>query len=300
MKIYVPNYTHGAGRTIYNGYANAWAAKGYEVERYDSAKLIEPESGPYEIMATDGMIRSHFDVDILASAARAYLHVQPSHFPEPWGQHPNFVTGLDERYRKELAGLSNLTTWTFMRPLRQYFQSWGDREPMYVPLAFDNIGYDSELYDKNYSFDVAFIGGKADNGFGEKWPIMVKWFAPLKDFGFKCGIFIEKNLTHEVENKILVSSKICLNVHDAYQQKLGRDTSERTFKALGLNGILVSDWIDEISDLGLPALMARDPEEFITQVKHFGMTGVDGSKVRRLIKENHTYTNRVEALKGGS
>jgi hypothetical protein len=88
-----------------------------------------------------------------------------------------------------------------------------------VPLAFDNISYEY-LEDSKFKFDVCFVGGRANNGFDEKYKIMMTHFSAFKDSGLKCGIFVGRNLTHEQENKLLYNSKVAINIHDAYQRTL--------------------------------------------------------------------------------
>ena len=41
MKVYIREHREGAGKWIYEGYANAWEALGYEVELYDKLLNIK-------------------------------------------------------------------------------------------------------------------------------------------------------------------------------------------------------------------------------------------------------------------
>ena len=114
----------------------------------------------------------------------------------------------------------------------------------------------------------------------------------------KTGIFINRGLTHQQENKILSNSRISINIHDAYQRSLGYDTNERTFKSLGLNGFLISDKVSQLERL-FPAvavcnnpddmcdLIKKNLQEDLTQVKHIN---------RKYILEEHTYINRVSKM----
>jgi hypothetical protein len=92
-------------------------------------------------------------------------------------------------------------------------------------------------YLKMTNTNLMFVlwAGRADNGFDEKYKIMMSHFSAFKDSGLKMWIFVGKNLTHEQENKLLYNSKVAINIHDAYQRELRLDTNERTFKALGLD-----------------------------------------------------------------
>ena len=119
--------------------------------------------------------------------------------------------------------------------------------------------------------------------------------------GLKCGFFIEKNLSHEQECALLYNSKVCLNLHDAYQRKLGLDTNERTFKSLGLNGLLVSDTVAQLNRLFPSVRTSLDAEELVQITKDYlSLTEQElndiKNKNRQDILDNHTYVHRVEEL----
>ena len=169
-----------------------------------------------------------------------------------------------------------------------------------VPLGFDNFSYEN-LKDEKYKFDVCFVGGRANNGFDEKYKIMINHFAAFKDSGLKCGIFVDKNLTHEQENKILYNSKVAINIHDAYQRELGLDTNERTFKSLGLTGVLVADEEEQLHRIFPDVKRTNDPKEMVKFVKEYVSMPEEElnsikEKNRKMISDNHTYVHRVKQL----
>jgi len=131
---------------------------------------------------------------------------------------------------------------------------------------------------------------------------MLQYFGKFKDSGLKCGIFINKNLTHKQESAILFNSKVAINIHDAYQRILGLDTNERTFKSIGTTGILVSDNIKHIADLGLNVRTTDTADEMIEAVKHCVYDLSDEQRKEIKFKnqqdtlQNHTYIKRVEEL----
>jgi len=168
-----------------------------------------------------------------------------------------------------------------------------------VPLAFDNIAYQSEdCEDSNYEFDVAYVGGWANNGFDTKKKIMMEHFAAFKDSGLKCGFFINKNLTHEQELKILANSKICINVHDDYQRIMKLDTNERTWKALGLNGILISDNVGSVIPDQPNIYQVESPEEMVKTAQWVinGMEGFNRNTTKEFVLEYETYVERCKQL----
>ena len=127
---------------------------------------------------------------------------------------------------------------------------------------------------------------------------MMKHFAEIKKLGLNCGIFINKGLTHEQENKVLYNSKIAINIHDAYQRTLGLDVNERTFKSLGLTGFLISDYVRTMESLLPEVPLASTPEEMKDLIlKYIDMDLSEiKDKNRKNILENHTYISRVKLL----
>ena len=193
-----------------------------------------------------------------------------------------------------------LWTWGMMSTewKNNYFREWKDFNV--IPLAFDSISYES-AEDPAYEYDVCFVGGWADNGFNEKKPIMLSHFKHLMNSGLKCGIFINKNLTHQQENLILYNSKVALNIHDAYQRILGNDSNERTFKSLGLTGALVCDNIRQVGEMFPKLPLYNTPEEMVEQVQGYLSNPKQLQETkehyRDLIANNHTYVHRVKQMR---
>ena len=158
------------------------------------------------------------------------------------------------------------------------------------------------MKNKDYAFDVCYIGGRANNGFDEKYQIMSHYFSKFEDTDLKCGIFIDKNISHEQENQILCNSKVCLNIHDNYQRLMGTvDSNERTFKSLGCNGILVSDREGFIPKTFPDVPIFDTPEQMVELVDNYlNMPSDDLQEIRdkhrKLIRDQHTYIERVKAL----
>ena len=102
-------------------------------------------------------------------------------------------------------------------------------------------------------------------------------------------------------NKILYNSKVSINIHDAYQRDLGLDTNERTFKALGLTGVLVSDDVTQVKRLFPDVKRTNDPEQMVKIVKEYvNMPDNELSKIkeenRKKVLENHTYASRIKQM----
>ena len=128
---------------------------------------------------------------------------------------------------------------------------------------------------------------------------MIEIFSKFMDSGLKCGFFINKGLTHEQECDLLRNSKISLNIHDAYQRTLGYDTNERTFKSLGLNGVLVSDTVAQLNNLFPDVPTSLDANALVKIAKE--LLSLTENEIRGIkesnkqdIADNHTYIKRVE------
>ena len=302
MKVYLKNpVIQGAWTWIQNGYKNAWTSLGYDTVYYDSINEIDVNE-EYQLMIRDWDVKTQKDLDIIQKSKKTYFFAQPNKFPEPWGSHPNFMTQCSDDVISFLNSLDNVFFWTFGNmsesEKKQHFFKWKNINT--IPLAFDNISYVAE-YDKDFVYDVCFVGGWANNGFNEKKKIMLDVFSKFQKSNLKCGFFINKNITHSTETKILSSSKVCVNIHDAYQRTLGYDTNERTFKSLGLNGSLVSDKINQINKIFPTVPTSLDSTEIVSLVKkQLQLTEKElydqKQKNKSDILQNHCYTNRVKKM----
>mgnify|MGYP003151968550 FL=1 len=300
MIVYIPRHIGGAGKWIYEGYFNAWKSEGYDAVYYDNISEIDTSS-PYMLMATEGGINTSPEFllfNVLAKAVKVFMYVQPHSFPQPWGLHPNFVTTASPGFVNLVNGFDNIKLWSFSETDKvSYWDKWKD--VAYIPLAFDNIGYDFAPKDK-FKYDVCYVGGFANNGFDEKFKIMNDYFTELSYQGISVeGIHVNKNISLEDEYQILSNSKICLNIHDKYQQELGLDCNERTFKSLGLNGFLVSDKVDCLSNLDdLMIVQAESSKHMAELIKEYleKDLSIIKSLNKSLVLKNHTYCNRVQSL----
>lgn len=303
MLVYIKRHTSHAGKWIYEGYKNAWSSLGYDVVFYDKITEIQNvDSGCYA-MVLDSDLQEVGAIECLSKLKKSFLFAQPSIFPEPWGRHPNFVSNANLNIVKEVDKMENIYLWTFANVNQQFYPQW-TKKIHTVPLAFDNISYIPEKDDRYKRYDICFVGGWANNGFNEKKRIMIDIFSKFKDSGLECGFFVNRNLSHQQECNLLANSKVALNIHDAYQRTLGLDTNERTFKSLGLNGLLVSDKVGQLEQMFPEVPVSLDTEKLIEHIKQFlDLT----ENETRVIKEeniqdvllNHCYVNRVKQMLEG-
>ena len=303
MRIYVIDYPRHAGHWIYKGYQKAWHALGYDVYPVNKIEEIEAiheqrdSNEEYMVMFVDADPQPE-EIGLIERSKKAFIFAQPNQFPSPWGHHPNFRCLASDGLVDVLNQMDHVRLWTFGDDVSRHVK-W--KEVHTVPLAFDHIGYQPAKDDNYKQYDICFIGGWANNGFNEKRPIMIEIFSEFMKTDLKCGFFVEKNLTHEQECALLYNSRLTLNIHDAYQRILGNDTNERTFKSLGLNGILVSDTVGQLNRLfpDLPTSLDAKGLVEITQ-NYLSLTEQELTDIREKnrqdILENHCYTNRVQQL----
>ena len=105
--------------------------------------------------------------------------------------------------------------------------------------------------------------------------------------------FVGQNISHELENEVLMKSKICLNIHDAYQRKLKLDANERTFKTLGINGLMISDENKQIDKYFPDVKTSNDYETYYNYALDYMNQDVREIKENIDNIENHTYISRV-------
>jgi len=297
MKVFIKNHEYHAGYWIYNGYFNAWKSLGYDVSFYTNLNELKNEKN-YYLMSIDYEL-SVENIDVLNNSIKTFLHVQPNRFPEPWGKHPNYITNCNNNIIQIIKKLSNVKQWTFMDINKEYFSLWN---PTTIPLAFDSISYNFTKK-QDHTYDICYVGGRANNGYDEKYKIMMNIFKHFKDSGLNCGFFVEKNITHEEEQSLLSSSKLCLNIHDAYQRLLSLDTNERTFKSLGLNGMLACEKINQITNIipNIDIILDDQPNFMIEKIKQFlSLTEKEQKEIKdknkKIILNEHCYINRIQKM----
>ena len=286
MKIYIYDYPNHATKWVYEGYQNAWKKLGYEVIIIPVDKslsdIFDGRGEEYMVMVPETaaagiapMSAGPSCLEILDKSHKSFVFAQPNAFAPPWGRHPNFGCLVSDTVITALNQMDNVFLWTFAdnnfeptstTQLGRYFK-W--KKVHTIPLAYDSIAYQEIKDDKYKEFDISFIGGWVNNGFDEKRKIMTDIFSKFMRSGLNCGFFIEKNLAHEQECKLLYNSKITLNIHDEYQRILGLDTNERTFKSLGLNGCLVSDTVGQLNRIFPNLKTSLEPDKIVQITKNY-------------------------------
>ena len=297
MRVYTPDIPEHAGHWIFKGYKNAWNKMDYEVIPYKKPIDIDTTS-EYMMMINDTFLGT--DPSYLSSvkkSKKAFIQAQPNNFPQPWGSHPNFVSLASDNLITTLNEMENVHLWSFADK-GDFHPKW--KEVHTVPLAYDSIDY-APIKDQAAEYDICYVGGWANNGFDEKKKILIENFMHFKKSGLNCGFFINRGVSHQQELAILHNSKVCINIHDAYQRALGLDTNERTFKSLGLNGMMISDEVGQIHRLFPSVRTSNNPADLVEMTREIiSLSEKEAADIkeenRQLIMKKHTYIKRVEQL----
>jgi len=295
MLTYIQRHPSHAGKWIYNGYAHAFAYLDQNVVFIDKLDEINTKE-KYRLLCAEMMLNEN-TINKMQNSYSTYLYVQPNEFPEPWGKHSAYSTSIPDNLIDKVNSLSNVFKWTFSSETKHHFK-WSNT--ISLPLAFDNINYLVRT-DDDYQYDICFVGHSVDNGLSEKVPIMNSVLDAFMKSGLKCAFSVGQNISHELENEVIIKSKVSLNIHDAYQRILGYDSNERTFKSLGINGLLVCDEVNQVKSLFPDVYLSNDPQKLIEKTKEYCSMNPD--QLRQIKKQNidfvesnHTYINRVQKL----
>jgi len=292
--VYIQDHPSHAGHWIYNGYYRAWVKKGFEAKFIKS--LDEIDSAEYLLMITDSWA-TESNLKHIEKSKNCFLFCSSNSFPKPWGLHPNFVCSLPAKTIEKINQFTNVVKWTFSEVKQEYYNIWQNVRT--VPLAFDDLKYQSvDPNTKDFKYDICFVGGYADNGFNEKIQIMNETLTAFLNKKFNCAFSVGQNISHEQENYIMKNSKIALNIHDKYQRVLKLDANERTFKSLGINGLLVSDENAQIDKYFPDCKTSNDPEilcEYASDYLNQDVCSIKSKNIEH-IKDNHTYFCRVNQL----
>ena len=151
-------------------------------------------------------------------------------------------------------------------------------------------------YNKKFLSDITFIGAYLPG----RREFMKKYILPLKkiyNFKLYCQdlYFIDRvlnlmmkvgqffnipyirsfkknDVTFEEEQQIIRSAKICLNIHEDYQKEFGRDFNDRTFKIPLFGGFEITDNVASIKKYlidGKEIIIANNGEDMLEKIDYF-------------------------------
>lgn len=270
-------YTIYAGRTIYNGYRNAFLELGHEFRPFTAddnfAELMETFQPDIFITASHFYYQRYLDQTLLDHFRKNGMMVFV--WLDPW------TTGLNRTRVNEAGSLKNnawaikliqegrlgdafLITYEHGDARMEGFEVETGATYHTVPLAADHTLMYPD-YDMQFCADISYIGTylpqKRDffrqqvfplaerwnlRLYGQDWTMQSRIQGWIQKFGQYFNIpglrsFNKSKLMLDDERKIYTSSTISINIHEDYQRQYGGDCNERTFKIPLAGGFEITD-----------------------------------------------------------
>lgn len=298
-----------AGRTIFNGYKNAFTDLGHEflpLTADDSfVEVVQNFQPDIFITSLNSLYLRYLDLDALKKARQQGLKVAVN---IPFWQSPLSKLRVNESgsladneahlklIKSDNYGDIYFNSLAQSDPRMDGFSRGTGRPYLTVPLAADKIVLAAGKYQEKFKSDIAYIGTYLP----EKRAFFKRYVFPLRrkyslklygqDWSFydrllgltsKVGQYynikslaaIQKpklQLTDEAD--IYVSSQISINVHEDYQKKFGGDCNERTFKIPFCGGFEITDNVACIGDYlkdGVEVVIAKNKDDWYDKINYF-------------------------------
>lgn len=311
MKIlfFVPHLnTIYAGRTIYNGYKNAFLDLGHEFKFLttdDFQSKVYAEYKPDILFTSMGSyIFKHLDLVALRNAKKTGMKVFVN---TPFWKSPMSKLRINEAKsvseNKDYVELIKSGNFGDV-----FYASCEGNDPRMIgftkntgyilhtiPLAVDKMLNFYEFMPE-FKSDISFLGtnlpGKRKffneviyplkrtydvRFYGQDWTLTDKLIGTLQKIVhyFNLPIFktIQKpKLNLEDERRIYSSTKISLNVHEDYQVQFGGDCNERTFKIPACGGFEIVDDVSCIKNYfneGTEIVIAKDKSDWQEKIDYY-------------------------------
>lgn len=300
--------TRYAGRTIYNGYKNAFLDLGHQFRPYtaeDSFRNMVDEYKP-DILITglSSWSLRYFDIDLLNKYRKGGLKVFVN---IPFWKSPiskfriNETHGLSENKEHINLVKSGRFGDVFYNVCEQEdirmegFEKATGHRYYTIPLAADKTVLKG-VFEKKFEADISYIGtnlSQKRNYFREiLFPLGKKYDLKLygQDWYFKDRVlgWVQRGgqyfnipvlkdaqkpkLQLEDEAKIYNSSTISVNIHEDYQRKFGGDCNERTFKIPLSEGFEITDDVACIQKYfkgGEEIIIAKNKDDWFDKIDYY-------------------------------
>ena len=192
----------------------------------------------------------------------------------------------------------------YLEPTMENWRSIGIK-PIGVLNAADMFVYYNGKYKDELSSEISYIGGK--------WPYKSRnidnFLVPILD-KFKSKVYGNQGwhgipqylgyIQEENVKDVFASSLVCPNISESHSTDLGFDCVERLFKAPIANGLVISDYVDELGDILPSVIRCKTPKEFEEQIKFFVEYPEKGlkymEKTKQEVLSGHTYHHRVAQM----
>lgn len=312
MKIayYIPNpETIYAGRTILNGYLNAWRALGHQASLYtpdlDLKSFFEQKRPDIFITGLSRYYLKYISIEALISLKKAYntkIFVSLPFWKSPISRlRLNETPSLADQ--KELVDILREgqlgDAYTSICPQSDMrmdgFTKVTGQSYSTVLLAAD-ITVLTPQYNQKFESDISFVGTYLPEKrkifrdwvnplsrecriryYGQDWTTrdrLVSWVCKLGQY-YDIGSLrsLQKaKLSLEEEAQIYTSSTVSINIHEEYQKKYGNDCNERTFKIPASKGFQIVDDVACIRSYfkeNEEIVIAKDKYDFQEKVRHY-------------------------------
>lgn len=297
-----------AGRTIYNGYKNAFEDLGHTFIPFtanDSQKeLFEKIVPDIFITSLNAYNLKYLDLSLLKKQKKKGLKI---FIYTPFWTSPlskmriNEAPSLSEN--KEYVQLIQSGTYgdVYFNPCEaedprmEGFEKITGYKHHTIPLAGDKTLHHPE-YSKNFLADISYIGTylPEKRDFFKKiiFPLQKKyniklygqdWTLKDRALGFtqKVGQYYnipqirslqKPKLRLDDERKIYSSSTISINVHEQYQREFGGDCNERTFKIPLCGGFEITDNVACIKKYfkeGEEIIIAKNNDDYVQKLEYY-------------------------------
>lgn len=305
----MPNiHTIYAGRTIYNGYKNAFTDLGFKFETLTPSDDIKKKFCEFEpdifFTGLSNYFLKYLDLNLIkeqkergmkvfvsmpiwnSPVSKLRINETPSLSQDiehinliKSGEFGDVYYNVCEQNDKRMNGFEEITGY------KHYT----------IPLAADKIILKSE-YDEKFQSDISYIGTylPAKRDFFKKCVFPLKKRYNLKLYGQDWDFFDQMlgwiqrggqyfNLPYlrsirkprlklEDEGKIYNSSLISINIHEDYQREFGGDCNERTFKIPFCGGFEITDDVACIRKYfkeGEEIIIAKNEKEWFEKIDYY-------------------------------
>lgn len=263
-----------AQRTIVAGYCNAFTELGHEFKLFGAGDNLRATLESFRphlfITGSNYLYRRHIDLDELQAFRKEGVRVfcQLDAWRSPFSAtRINEARSLsDDKATVELIGTGRLADF-FYQVMEQddermsgFAESTGYQYTT-IPLAADATLQHCAVFDQRFAADISYVGTNLPDKrkffrevisplksrfdiklYGQDWTASDRALGWVQRAGQFFNVPLIRSLRRPKlaladEYSIYASSKICINVHEAYQRQFGGDCNERTFK-IGLAGAL--------------------------------------------------------------
>lgn len=305
--VFIPNTIY-AGRSIYQGYKNAFNDLGHSFKLVGVDSDLENEINNYcpDILFTFlGTVSFKFINPALIKKIKkrgVKVFVNISSWNSPFNKSRLNESASLSKIPK-IAGMINSGEFGDI-----YYNACEQDDPRMdgffkstnlhyytIPLAADKI-LNYPQYSGKYNSGISYVGtnlpGKREyfrnnlfplrnkynlNIYGQDWSTKDKIVGVINKAGWYFNIPLLKNIQKpflklEDERKIYSSSVISINIHEKYQLEMGGECNERTFKIPLCGGFEVCDnvaCIKKYFKIGSELIIAKNKKEFLEMVEYY-------------------------------